>query len=434
MRRPRRPGTLRVLTDGAGARRATAAAVALAAWCAGCSDVDPDGSTNATPAERPASAPPTAARSLRDLAALGYAQWDEGVEEEETAEDRSNEVHDPTRVEPCERAWADDRSRIHVIDVDGRPVRTIEVPGRQQVEFARFLAGGRIACVGVDEGLTLLEADGSIVWHLDVACHHDVAAVPDGAPPGERTFALAVHHAREWQGRSVRFDDVLFIDERSGQPSASMQPWRTFEHRDVLLDRAGLERHPLDAPPEEPTDTTYDYFHLNSIAFDGPDAMLVCLRNVDLVVAIDLPSRTIGSGLGPGTLDWPHAPSIVERDGRRAVLVFDNGYHRGWSRAVELDRVSGEVLWEYRGTPSRPLFSRVRGYVERLPGGNTLITESERGRALEVTDEGEIVWEHWNPEVRETPRGFSRRRIYRMTAVDPAGDAAPAARSGTGGR
>jgi len=34
---------------------------------------------------------------------------------------------------------------------------------------------------------------------------------------------------------------------------------------------------------------------------------------------------------------------------------------------------------------------------QRLPNGNTLITESTQGRIFEVTPENEIVWEYYNP-------------------------------------
>jgi hypothetical protein len=39
----------------------------------------------------------------------------------------------------------------------------------------------------------------------------------------------------------------------------------------------------------------------------------------------------------------------------------------------------------------------VRSAQERLANGNTLITESEGGRLLEVTPAGTIVWEYRNP-------------------------------------
>jgi hypothetical protein len=48
----------------------------------------------------------------------------------------------------------------------------------------------------------------------------------------------------------------------------------------------------------------------------------------------------------------------------------------------------------------------VRGAQQRLPNGNTLITESEAGRLLEVTADGEVVWEYINPVTgRPTPDG-----------------------------
>jgi hypothetical protein len=37
------------------------------------------------------------------------------------------------------------------------------------------------------------------------------------------------------------------------------------------------------------------------------------------------------------------------------------------------------------------------GAVQRLPNGNTLVTESEGGRVIEVTRDGEIVWEFHTP-------------------------------------
>ncbi|MEM6672016.1 MAG: arylsulfotransferase family protein [Planctomycetota bacterium] len=292
------------------------------------------------------------------------------------------------------------------------------MPGRTQVEFARFLDGGRIACVSVDEGLTLLEPDGSVVWHLDVACHHEVAVVPDGRPVGKRSFALAVHAARTWRGRSVRFDDVLFVDEATGRADPARPAWSTFEHRASLMARADGP-HPLDRPlAAEATDAIYDYFHLNSIAFDGPDTMLVCLRNVDLIVEVELASGELGRSFGPGELDWPHAPSLVGEGEERRVLLFDNGKHRGWSRVVEVDLGTGEIAWEFRGTPSRALFSEVRGFAQRLSNGNTLVTESERGCLLEVTPSGETVWEFLNPERRGSGPRRARRRIYRALAVD----------------
>ena len=50
------------------------------------------------------------------------------------------------------------------------------------------------------------------------------------------------------------------------------------------------------------------------------------------------------------------------------------------------------------GEPAEAFYSKLAGYDERLPNGNTLITESTNGRAFEVTSDGKIVWEFINPE------------------------------------
>ena len=400
-------------------RAAPPAAAALAALALACGVEDPADQGADQLAESAAAPASPAPREdpLGELAALGYSGWDEVDDEEVTAASSGVASSWP-------RVFANDRDLVTVLDPEGRVLRTLRVPDRTQVEFARVLPGGRIACVSVDEGLTLLEADGTVVWAVDMPCHHEVALVPEARPAGERRLAVAVHHEREHRGRRVRFDEVVFVEERDGSAASDLPTWRTHDHLEGLMGRAAGP-HPLDRAPEGAgiDGTVYDYFHLNAISFSAPGTMLLCLRNVDLLVEVDVASGAPGRSVGPGILDWPHAPSAVG-DGAR-WLVFDNGKHRGWSRVVELDPDTGEVSWAFPAAGAGGLFSEVRGFAQRLPGGTTLITESERGRALEVSHAGDVLWEYLNHEVRTTPQGTAvRRRIYRMTAVPPE-DVAP---------
>ncbi|HLS69983.1 MAG TPA: arylsulfotransferase family protein, partial [Kiloniellales bacterium] len=83
------------------------------------------------------------------------------------------------------------------------------------------------------------------------------------------------------------------------------------------------------------------------------------------------------------------------------ILLFDNygDYEgeRGISRVIEFDPLTMEIVWDYGGSPEQPLDSAIRSEQQRLENGNTLIVESNRGRILEVTPEGEIAWEFINP-------------------------------------
>lgn len=62
-----------------------------------------------------------------------------------------------------------------------------------------------------------------------------------------------------------------------------------------------------------------------------------------------------------------------------------------------MDPVTSKVRWSYGGRADQPLDSEARGSVSRLANGNTLIVESGAGRLLEVSREGDVVWEFLNP-------------------------------------
>jgi hypothetical protein len=82
---------------------------------------------------------------------------------------------------------------------------------------------------------------------------------------------------------------------------------------------------------------------------------------------------------------------------------------------LEVDPRRRKITWTYEADPPSDLFSPIRGGAQRLPNGNTLITDSERGRVFEVTHDGDIVWDFFNPDV--TGKGAEQKRapIYRMT-------------------
>ncbi len=115
---------------------------------------------------------------------------------------------------------------------------------------------------------------------------------------------------------------------------------------------------------------------------------------------------------GPGILDRPHAPSLLD-NGR--ILIFDNGPHRGYSRLLEMDPLSGKITWEYKSAPPERFFTEWRGFAQRLPNGNTLITESDTGRVFEITPDKKIVWEFYCAEI--DPKDQERSAIYRMTSL-----------------
>jgi hypothetical protein len=116
--------------------------------------------------------------------------------------------------------------------------------------------------------------------------------------------------------------------------------------------------------------------------------LLISVRHLDALVVLDPDSgKVVWAARGP----WhaQHDPTFLD-NGR--LLLFDNLGSRGGSRVLEFDPRTQAFPWTYPGDDDTPFFSRIRGMTQRLPNGNTLIVNSDRGEAFEVTPGRELVW------------------------------------------
>ncbi len=275
---------------------------------------------------------------------------------------------------------------------DRRP--TVETPFFRR---AHLLDGGDLLALFQGGGLVRLDRRSEIVWSHGAGLYNDLHLAEDG-----RIFGLA----------------------KEARPIPSIHPTEpVLEDSIVVLDSEGrLERRIsllqafLDSPYAaliDPLPASRDIFHSNTIQLlEGPlgdvvpgfeaGTALVSMREVDIVALVDLDRRTV-LWARRGGWDAQHQPELLPT-GR--ILLFDNRGADGASRVLEFEPLTGEIEWEYAGEPDRPLSSHEAGTSQRLPNGNTLITESEGGRALEVTRSGELVWEFVSPH-----RGGSRDQL-----------------------
>ncbi len=166
-----------------------------------------------------------------------------------------------------------------------------------------------------------------------------------------------------------------------------------------------------------------DLFHSNSIqvldqAHEGlwnEGDLLICVCYLHLVVVLDHRTGQLLWVWGGGVLQHPHHATHLP-DG--SLLVFDNGTTRGYSRILKVEPQNGGIAWQYQADPPQDFFSDTRGGCQQLPNGNVLITETNSGRAFEVTPAGKIVWEYFNDTLTEVDGEKERGAIYRMTRVD----------------
>jgi hypothetical protein len=247
-------------------------------------------------------------------------------------------------------------------------------------------------------GLVRMNQDSQVVWKYLQQAHHDFDVGDDGKiyvlTHEIRTDKLAGHEHLA----PPRIDDYVVVLSPEGE-----------ELKKVWL-LGALASSPyatmLSAVPWYIAEGKGDYLHTNSIDVIGPDLaarlpfaapgrVLLSLREIGAVAILDLDREEIvWAERGP----WlrQHDADLLP-NGR--MILFDNeGGRAGTSRVLEFDPSTLAIAWSYAGDDQHPFYSRVRSGQERLPNGDTLITESDGGRLFEVTPAGEIVWEYVNPE------------------------------------
>ena len=251
-------------------------------------------------------------------------------------------------------------------------------------------------------GLVKLDKNSQVIWKYTGTAHHDfdfddqgniytlvqeIGTTPIGniQPPYIEDFAVVIDGVTGQEKR--RFS--IFRALKNSPYRSVFDRWQTTRHSEVT--------------------------HTNAIRLIPPDwaaaahiprakagDLLISLRNPNALIIVD-PIEQQVIWYGEGIWKQQHDPDFLP-NGR--VLLFDNqglrGHPFGQSRVLEIDLFTHEIYWEYKGTSAEQIFdSWIRGAQQRLPNGNTLITESQRGRLLEVTPAGEIAWEYYNPDRAE---------------------------------
>ncbi|MGW4352416.1 arylsulfotransferase family protein [Nocardia sp. NPDC004582] len=301
---------------------------------------------------------------------------------------------------------------VDLVGLDGERVHRWRLP-RRPGRHARLLEGGELAYNGATLGAGVLfpmwrkysggsmgvyAPDGTLRReHIDHHQHHDAHHYDDG-----RILYTAVEPLEGAAAQRIRggvpgteADGVVWADViREVAPDGTpLWEWRAAEHLDpedaVLQPHYWREHWPL----------------INSVHPLDANTVVASLRSVSAVIVIDRASGAYRLIADRATLAQQHHATPVG-DGR--ILVFDNGTFRTgesvtYSRVVEIDTATGELGWVYQDSPREAFFTPYMGGAQRLPNGNTLITEAAFGRVFEVTADGRICWEYVVPTFTEYP-------------------------------
>jgi hypothetical protein len=272
-----------------------------------------------------------------------------------------------------------------------------------------------------------------------------VVQIPDGAPTGAGNY-LSLSIERQW------IEDYPSSEDDPAAPAApawvagdvvvEFTPEGQVVHSWSLLDRLDPRRVAYDAvrgPYWEDFgpwvgDDIKDWSHGNAVSYDpATDTVLASLRHQDAVVGLDHATGDLRWIIAPSA-NWPpdladkvlvpDDPAMVAYHQHGAkftpdgtVMLFDNGNNRAsafepqlpdtenTSRGIELslDPANGaaSAVWSYGDELSPAHYAGSLGDADPLPEtGNRLITFGNVAnpvlggvRLLEVTPDGEIVWD-----------------------------------------
>ena len=269
-------------------------------------------------------------------------------------------------------------------------------------------------------GVVKLNRDSEVIWSYLGHAHHDIDIGPDG-----RIYVLThalVDAPLDGFGnlKPPRLDDFLVVLSPEGEE----------------LKKIPLIQRVAQSPYQHLLHTVSSYAVADPLHANGVDVItdeaaanfpygnqgqvLLSFRELGAIGVLDLDSEEF-VWIARGPWIGQHDPDILP-DGD--VLLFDNYGHFNMperpARVIAFDPRTMEIVWQYAGSADRPLDSAIRSSQERLANGNTLITESNGGRILEVTPAGEIAWEYVNP-VRGGEGDAKRPIICWAQRLDPAG-------------
>jgi hypothetical protein len=222
------------------------------------------------------------------------------------------------------------------------------------------------------------------VWShtFDLADTHDADLINGGEE-------ILVANMRNYNATAERNDDRLFVYNRTTDEIT--WEWRFDDH----YDRDKLEEN--DPQRENYTD---DWTHVNDVDEIGDGLYLASPRNFDQAIVVNRSTNEIAMKLGEDgntdVLNQQHNPDYLESEnGTPTILVGDSENDRIAEYAnPDGDLTNGtgwERTWTLEGDLNWPRDA------DRLPDGNTLVTDSANHRVVEVNPEGEIVWEFYAP-------------------------------------
>jgi hypothetical protein len=311
-----------------------------------------------------------------------------------------------------------------------------------------------------DHNEQIQSRDGGTIWAARQ--HHDwqrddfpAGYYSPGITPGaegSKTLILThTNHMRSNVANAQLEDDRLIEVDWNG---AVVWEWLASDHIDEFGFSPAARKAIMAAPGVNAARGSFDWLHVNSATYVGPNHwfdegdqrfapnnVIISSRQASFVAIVARSGKVVWR-IGPDFSEskelsaihqiiGQHHAHIIPKGlpGAGNLLVFDNGGASGYgfanpnapdgsnsfaranSRVLEINPVTLELVWSFNGPR---FYSSNISSAQRLPNGNTLVTEGASGRLLEVTRESKIVWEYIYPVFSGANSSNAVYRGYRI--------------------
>lgn len=265
------------------------------------------------------------------------------------------------------------------------------LPGAESTHYWRrafLLENGDLLAIFEGSGLIKLDKDSNLVFARLNGAHHDCHIDRNG-----NIYALTrkSHIKSDFALNNVILEDFITLLDPSGN----------LLNETSILDALLQSKF---APVVYQQELEGDILHTNNIelVYEGranpaspfrKGQILLSLRNINFVGLLDIKTQRFVWGESDFWAQQHH-PTLIDNGN---ILLFDNKGSFRQSKVIEYNPISRTIQWCYGCSEDEKFYTATCGSCQRLPNGNTLISESDSGRAFEVTQEREIVWEYINP-------------------------------------
>lgn len=354
------------------------------------------------------------------LEALGYEPW---VEERRPPRNTGVVRHDEDRSEEGFILYPSRGACSAVLmDRSGVVLHRWQGPVEGFWSDTELLPDGTLLVVGATDDrreqqqearyLRRLAWDSSVLWEARFPAHHDVEVLPDGRI---LTISSTIRTVLDGATPRVIVDDEIVLANDDGDVLEVHSIADAYRAAPDGVEAPFLALRPVRIGEADAADV----FHTNSVEWiDRPDLaeehpiyaggnVLISMRHQHRIAVFDREKRRIIWSWGKGELDGQHSARLLSSGN---ILVFDNGLGSKKSRIIELDPRTEKIVWEFSGPEPTHFFSPGGGASQRLPNGNTLVTDTRKGRLFEVTHAGDLVWKLINPT--NDPGSLRRATIH----------------------